>query len=114
MITRSCLAGENNAMAQTGVTLFYTINPFGPRAEGVFRVILFVCLFVMSSVVLLEDEGLIVFLNDLMIRYVFVCLFVIFISLRSKGTGKFAFSSVERKHSTDSHKTKKNNQDKNK
>ena len=56
---------KNNAMAQTGVTLFYTINPFGPRAEGVLRVILFVCLFVMSSVVHHEDERLIVFLKRL-------------------------------------------------
>ena len=38
MITRSGLASENNGIAQTGVTLFYTINPFGPSGGGAFLV----------------------------------------------------------------------------
>ena len=37
MNPRSSLASENNGVAQTGVTLFYTINPFGPSAGRVSR-----------------------------------------------------------------------------
>ena len=53
VITRSTgsLARENNGIAQTRVTLFYTINRFGPSAERAFQclsVCLFVCKFVMS------------------------------------------------------------------
>ena len=55
---RSSLSSENNGVAQTGVTLFCTINPFGPSAGCVSRVFLFVCLFVMSSVVHHEGGGL--------------------------------------------------------
>ena len=32
----SSLVSENNGVAQTGVTLSYTINPFGPSAGCVF------------------------------------------------------------------------------
>ena len=31
--TRSSFASENNGVAQTGMTLFYPINPFGPMAR---------------------------------------------------------------------------------
>ena len=37
VITRSSLAWENNGITQTGVTLSYTINPFGPTAGRVSR-----------------------------------------------------------------------------
>ena len=37
MITRSGLASEHNEISQTGVTLFYTINPFGPSARRASR-----------------------------------------------------------------------------
>ena len=37
MITRSSLAGKNNGISQTGVTLFYAINPFRPSAGRVSR-----------------------------------------------------------------------------
>ena len=37
VITRNGLAWENNGISQTGVILFYTINPSGPSAERVSR-----------------------------------------------------------------------------
>ena len=37
MITRSGLATKNNGISQTGVTLFYAINPFRPSAGRVSR-----------------------------------------------------------------------------
>ena len=37
MITRSSLAWENNGISQTGVTLFYAINPVRPSAGRVSR-----------------------------------------------------------------------------
>ena len=45
---RSSLASENNGVAQTGVTLFYTINPFGPSAGRVSRC-MSGCMFVILS-----------------------------------------------------------------
>ena len=36
MITRSSLASENNGIPQTGLTLAYKINPFGPSDGRVF------------------------------------------------------------------------------